>query len=387
MNDGRIGLTWTMRNTSGNLSVPSRDLGAGTSGAVISLAILYSQLGERFLKDAALEGVRWINATSAFEEPRLAGVFVGESGVALALLVAGTLLNEPQFQAKALALARSVSSQPLGSPDLYHGTAGRLLLHLRLWEELGVHDQLVEAERLGSSLIEEADIAEDHSIAWLIPSEYGALASSSWLGMAHGIAGVGYALCRLYETTKNKQILKILLMIADTLKNQAIQLGSSGQEFAWPKAKGEDRPVAPFWCHGATGIGRFFLIADRIGIDYDSRDYAIGAAETVRNAPWLGPTQCHGLAGSIDFLLDVAKQTGQQRFNHDAQHLMRILATYANVTTEGLQWLDRETIPFDHGLMPGCGGIVSCLLRASAPDSIVSLHDLLLDNRVSNDEI
>jgi len=379
--DDRLGRRWVQKGGTGNLSVASRDLGDGTSGAVIALSILYSKLGDCDMKEAALEGIQWLKSGNAFEESMLSGLFVGESGVALALLVVSKLLNEPQLQAEALDLAREISSLPLCSPDLYHGTAGRLLLYLRLWEDLGAVDQLEQAKRLGSALIDEAVIADDRSILWPIPSEYGGLASSSWLGLAHGVAGIGYALCRLYETTRSEQLLGTLLLIVDTLKRRAFRFESGEGGFAWPKADGESWPVAPLWCHGATGIGRFFLTADRVDIGRDCLSYAIGAAESIRTALWLGPTQCHGLAGSIDFLLDVYNRTGQLQFFQDTQRLVQMLTTYARDTTKGLQWLDRESVPYDHGLMSGYGGVGPCLLRADTPDSMVSLHDLLLSHQ------
>jgi len=372
------GLVWRVGRGHGMPALPSRDLGDGTAGAVISLATLYAGLGDERLREAAIAGLQWLDATDdSCPSLGLPGLFVGEAGVSLSFLVAGDLLDRPKYRMRALEMARQVYRYPICSPDLYHGSAGRLLLHLRLWEDLRAPDQLDSAAALGELLTATACNCAPHSIAWPIPPEYGALTERAYLGFAHGISGIGYVLCRLYESTQDDALLDTVDRIAETLIHTAV-LSKSGGGIAWPLTVDEQSPVPPMWCHGACGIGRFFLIADRIGLNCDCLRYVVGAAEAVGMAPWLGPSQCHGLAGSVDFLLDVHERTGEVDTLRDARRLAAVLAANSQLLEDGISWSGRDGVALDHSLWPGYGGIGQCLLRVDGAP-VASLHSLLFD--------
>ena len=81
---------------------------------------------------------------------------------------------------------------------------------------------------------------------------------------------------------------------------------------AWPVVEG-GKPHPPFWCHGATGVGRLLLHATRLGV-FDGVNMLVQVAHAVADgATWSGPTLCHGLAGNADLLIDLARSTGDSR--------------------------------------------------------------------------
>jgi lantibiotic modifying enzyme len=126
-----------------------------------------------------------------------------------------------------------------------------------------------------------------------------------------------------------------------------------------------------FWCHGAAGAGRFFAHAAQLGILPEAEQVAARAARAVAGgARWIGPTQCHGLAGNIEFLLDMAQATGDRSYRAEAQSLARLLEAFASDREGGLMWPSESPLVFTPDYMVGYAGVAACLLRLSAPERL-----------------
>jgi hypothetical protein len=76
----------------------------------------------------------------------LAGVYVGEAGVSVALLRARQVLADDTVIAAASTRGNGMATLPFTSPDLMNGTAGRLRFHLLLCDATG------KAEHLGHAV-------------------------------------------------------------------------------------------------------------------------------------------------------------------------------------------------------------------------------------------
>ncbi len=119
-----------------------------------------------------------------------------------------------------------------------------------------------------------------------------------------------------------------------------------------------------FWCHGAGGIGRFFLHAAQLDVVPDALQFAARAARTVsRAARWAGPTQCHGLAGNIEFLLDMAQATGDPRYWADCEPLARLLVAQVVDEHGAVNWDEDVPDILTPDYMLGYAGVAVCLLR------------------------
>jgi hypothetical protein len=154
-----------------------------------------------------------------------------------------------------------ISSLPLGSPDMFNGTAGRLRFHLLLWDETNEGEHLRHAVEAGEFLLESAEETGDggRAVLWTIPSSYGAPSGPAQLGYAHGAAGIADALLDLFEATEDDRFLSAAQNAGRWLARQAVPvLDDSG--LGWPRIEGKP-PVGAAWCHGATGKGCFFLHA------------------------------------------------------------------------------------------------------------------------------
>ena len=72
---------------------------------------------------------------------------------------------------------------------------------------------------------------------------------------------------------------------------------------------------------------------------------------------------CHGLAGSVEYLLDVSTATGDSAWLERADRLAHLLLAFRD--DEGVWRSDSgEPMPFD--LLTGIAGVAVCLNRLSA---------------------
>lgn len=376
---GRLGdwLHTTVRRAPGRLSWPHHDpaapgtdpgdVAAGTDGVLLALAELVADLDDPRHAALLAEGAEALASVSAGRRRPPPGLYLGAGGTAAALLRAGRVLGDDHLVAAAAERARSIARQPHDSPDLFHGSAGRLRLHLVTWDATGDREQLRAAVSAGEWLLAGGPGGAKGAPRWSMPAGYGDLSGSTYLGYAHGAAGVADALLDLFEATADDRFLTAASDTAAWLHRLALPALDDGTGLTWPAVEG-GAAAGALWCHGATGIGRFFLHATQLGVPGAS-DVALGAAwMAARGARSNGPTQCHGLAGNIELLLDVARVTGHEPWRREARSLARLLDAFAVEREEGLVWMADPPPTVVPGYLLGCAGVAVCLLRLADPE-------------------
>jgi hypothetical protein len=98
-------------------------------------------------------------------------------------------------------------------------------------------------------------------------------------------------------------------------------------------------------------------------------DLVAGAARAVaRGTRWAGPTQCHGLAGNIEFLLDVYQDTSDPAYLREARSLGRLMEVFAGERDGFLVWPSDSPSVVTPDYMVGYAGVAACLLRLADPD-------------------
>jgi lantibiotic modifying enzyme len=91
---------------------------------------------------------------------------------------------------------------------------------------------------------------------------------------------------------------------------------------------------------------------------------AVGAGRTIAaGGSWVGTSQCHGLAGNLEVLIDLAHHTGEPEWLTAARILGENLRSYA--TAEG--WPSDERSFGCPDLMVGEAGVGAALLRLADP--------------------
>jgi hypothetical protein len=347
---------------------PKRDLASGASGIVLTLVEAAQHLAVPGIEATMAEGARWLAAAPPFPGGPHPGLYVGESGVGAALLRTGLALGDHELIEAATRTAALVAGLPHVLPDLYGGSAGRARFHLAMWEATGDRRQLTAAVDAAEHLLAQARPADGLALAWTVPPGHGSESGRPMLGYAHGIAGIGDALLDVYEVTGDDRFAAAGRRVADGLRAQAEACLDDGSGLDWRTAVSGER-VGGFWCHGAGGVGRFLLHAGTVGVMPDGVDLARRAGHTVaRGARWSGPSQCHGLAGNIEFLLDLHAATGDGAFQEAAVDFGRLMVPFARAALRG----PREEVGVrDHhlpSLALGYAGMATALIRLSVPE-------------------
>ncbi|CND70458.1 protein kinase-like protein/extracellular solute-binding protein%2C family 3 [Mycobacterium tuberculosis] len=331
----------------------------GAAGPLGALVRCYELTGDRRLPDAIVRTARWILTRLEDGTPRPAGLYFGTAGAAWAVLDAGLALDDAALVDAALAVADRLPAA-VGSPDITHGTSGIGLTALHLWARTG-HARY--AERAVAAADALAATVEDRSgkLSWSTPAQHDSkLAGRRYYGYAHGIAGVGCFLAACARAAGRADLLALAAAAGENLLDEAAGTRRSAM---WGAGPG-DAPTAPYWCHGAAGIGGFLVRLGEATGDARFTRGAERAARSVLEHRWRAPLgQCHGLAGNGDFLLDMAAFTGDGDYRQAAWRLARIVL--ANRAQRGR----RSVFPDEFGQVSvswgdGMSGILGFLLRA-----------------------
>ncbi|MGH8905235.1 MAG: lanthionine synthetase LanC family protein [Egibacteraceae bacterium] len=363
---GDHGLVWRSTHYLGK-GLVGRDVSSGTAGIVLALAELVGEFQDPAHADVLRRGASALAVFPPLAGDRPSGLYVGDAGVAAALLRAGQVLDDTGFIDAAIRKGRSAANRPVDSPDLFHGAAGRLLVLLLLWDETGDPQILDRAVRIGDELLDLRE-GEPGEARWRIPAGYADLSGRCYLGYAHGAAGIADTLLDLFDVTGEQRYAEAALDAISWIARQAVPTLDDVSGLGWPQVE-NGRLHPPFWCHGATGIGRLLLHAARRGVSSDAPDLLMRTCRSVANgARWSGPTLCHGLTGNVELLLDVAQWTGQRHFLDAADRLMLLANAFVVASDDGCAWISEAPRQITPDYLIGYGGVAITYLRRGVQD-------------------
>jgi hypothetical protein len=361
------GVAWVSPHKTAS-GLRSRDLYVGSGGTLLALAELVARLGEPAHRAVLAEGARWLADAPGPAGAPLAGLYVGEAGVAAALLRAGQVLADDALVAAASSRGAWIATLPFASPDLMNGTAGRLRFHVMLWDETGKPEHLDYAVAAGEQLLATSSETGDGERSWVIPPGYSDLSGTTPLGYGHGAAGIADALLDLYDATRDERYRLGAQEAGRWLAHQAIPVLDDRTGLAWPMSIGGE-PMPAYWCHGAAGIGRLFLHAADLNLLPEADALWTGAARaTAHGARWAGPTQCHGLSGNIEFLIDAYQASGDDTYLTEARSLGQLLMAFRTEDEGLLRWPSDWPWVFGPDYMVGYAGVALALLRLAEPE-------------------
>ncbi len=346
----------------------AHDVNTGASGAILALAEAVDVFDDPVHREVLGQTAHWLAHAERHALQTMPGLYVGDSGVALALLRAGQILDDQSLIDEARKTERTVASMTHSSPDLFNGTAGRLRMHVACWDATGDQDSLDHAKRCGDYILESAERDGNDGIQWTIPPGFDGLSGIAYLGYAHGTAGIADGLLDLFDVTREYRYLEPVLAAARLLEKHAIPVLEDDSGINWPDVLDGELGRA-FWCHGATGVGRFFLRAAELNVYFPGWNLARCAARTIAHGPLgVGPSQCHGLAGNLEFLIDLYQATSENAFLDDAMKLAHLLLTFKTEQDGRLFWFGDSFSTVSPDYMVGYAGVLPTLLRLSDPD-------------------
>ncbi|WP_328946043.1 class IV lanthionine synthetase LanL [Streptomyces sp. NBC_00250] len=309
---------WPVSTTAGEADPCTVQQGA--AGVLAVLTRYWELTGDDRLPELISTAGHWIASRTDLRSPR-PGLHFGGRGTAWALYDAGHAVDDQGLtdHASALALAPQQSTP---HHDITHGSAGSGLAAVHLWHRTGdprfaelvvdAADRLVAAARRDRS-----------GVGWPVPAEAASSEGGTrYLGFAHGTAGIGCFLLAAAGVSGRPEHMDLAVEAGEHVLDCAVLTGEAAQ---WP-ARSADLPTAPYWCHGAAGIGTFLVRLWQATGDERFGDLARRSTYAVtERASRAALAQCHGLAGNGDFLLDMADATGDPVHRTMAEDLARLI--------------------------------------------------------------
>jgi serine/threonine protein kinase len=342
-----------------------RDLYAGSSGPALFLCTLHEATSDqRYLADALGCG-QWLWETTAnyVRQTPMAGLYFGDCGPGLLYLKLYLLTGDDVWAARALDVGRGVSAMPGHSPELLTGEAGTGLYLLAVWRATANQEMLANAGIIVNRLVSSR---EEPGFLWTIPPGHEGLSGQAYLGLSHGSAGIGYLFAEYAAASNDAPTRQECADLARWLLSLAQPCLSSGRGLAWPTTPENGTSQMAYWCHGAAGIARFFLRAHDVTGQAWILEAATKAGHAVaERSAWSGTTQCHGLAGNAELMIDIWQSTRDPHWLLQAQELGENLIAYRG--ERGWPTEYRDTWAPD--LLVGQAGVGAAFLRLAAPSS------------------
>jgi lantibiotic modifying enzyme len=394
----REGLTWPRVPAEGEAAV--LNLYSGTPGVILFLLELYHATGDpRYLEEARagafllqaafLESGDWpLAAGSGPEDPTLRdpGLYTGRAGVAFVLAEVDRANGGGMAESGPPLLFDSIvnAAKPVGSGvawfgddpatasyDIISGSAGIGLTLLHAQETFDFPRGLETAVDAGRYLLEVGRPAEG-GLKWPISESVPSL----YPNFSHGTAGVGYFLARLTEVTGDEVFLDGALQGARYLKAVAT-CRDNGCLIFHHEPDGLDLFYLG-WCHGPPGTARFFRQLAKVTGEAEWEDWVDrgvralelqGIPETRTEGYWNNVSQCCGDAGVGDFLLSLARETGNQEYVSFARRFADHITGEGSEDDAGFRWNQAEhrsmpeLIQAQTGWMQGAAGVGAFFLH------------------------
>lgn len=356
------GTTWTTINYENK---PHHSISAfnGVGGIGFFLAAYYQRHGNPEALTLARGAVDWCANFQGKHHKR--GLHMGQTGAALASLHVATAAGEPVPEF-AFANARTIVSEPPGpETDLLGGAASNGLYLLKLYEHTGDVEWLHGAERCAAWL-EQQMIRDEHGTYCFASTSR---SCPIFLGVAHGISGVAHFLACLTGHAHCERWAGLARELYATIARHA-QPARGGLN--WPPCIDKEGPERCQWSHGAAGIGLTLLSAHRVLGDAQYLDLARQAAEATfgygdfRN----NYTQCTGLSGSGELLLEMHRATGEPLWHDRALDFALQSLRYRETPPEGDAWPTDAPGLYSADFDYGASGLGHFLLRVTAQNHI-----------------
>jgi lantibiotic biosynthesis protein len=382
---------------------------AGASGIALFLGEFHRLTGDAAARQTALGAIRHARARRdelTVEAPF--GFHVGPVGLAWALVRLARALGAPELAPAGVDLLRPMAGRRADDQvlDVIGGAAGAIPALLLMHEQTGVPFLVKLACALGERLLATANRGP---AGWSWPLMH-PWVSRNPSGLAHGAAGVGWALVELFAATGSGRFRyaaeqafryeRALFVPAECnwldvrclAPTDYVEVGREGPtgrsavsgdlpglRAAWMDGRLQLAPRSRgmvAWCHGAPGIGltrlRAFELLRSPRYRREAR-FALRstAADLAGGHPGADLSLCHGLGGSLELLLQATARLAEPGW--------RILAEQ---TARDIMGRHPRGVPWPSGtpagtptpdLMVGEAGVGLLFLRLHDPTGVPSV--------------
>jgi lantibiotic modifying enzyme len=330
------------------------ELYGGTSGIALFLGRLHAATGERIFRLTALGALRHALAGVAdIPGPQRHGLYTGVPGVAYAAQCLGE--HEQAFRL----MKELAADEPMPeSVDLIGGSAGVIAASLALHRGSKEGFLLDLAARHGQWLVDRGVRSAD-GLSW----DTGlASAKRNMTGLAHGAAGIAWALLELFQVTGEQEFRSA------SEDGFRYERNCFTEERGWPDFRSEPLEYHAWWCHGAAGIGLSRLRAWQVLGHETYRNEAEAALELTERKlaePDFNYSLCHGKSGDAELFLYASEVLGGDAYRAIAER----------AATEGMERYEKKRMPWPSGLWNGADTPGLMLGEAGIGYFYLRLHD------------
>ena len=349
------------------------DLYGGSSGIALFLAELYAVTGDEVFRRTAMGAIGHALGRASAESAAGAGLYDGRLGIAMAAARMGSVLGEAQLLEQAAAVAKCPPASTEGGFDLISGRAGSAVALLVLSKVLEDQSLLEYAVRLADELLDTA-VKDASCYTW---SRIDSVSKRPLTGLAHGAAGIGYALGEMFDVTGKHRFARAAEFAFGYEREHFDPEAQNWPDFRHERGRRRrlgPRAFANQWCHGAPGITLSRLRAYRLRNDETCRTEAVAGIATT--ADWVSTnltrqsanySLCHGLAGNAEALLGAEEALGHEWAKERALALRAADEGIERFGAPNRPWPCGTRQGVTPGLMVGLAGIGHFYLRLHDP--------------------
>lgn len=338
-----------------------RSASRGVAGPLYTLAKLHRYgFAAAGTADEAGVAVDWLLDHRATPDDQMVGLHFGEAGVAVAIaeaVAAGLVETGPWLDP----YMREALTGPIDWPDLTHGAAGQGFAAYMCADLLGKPDLADLAKRCADYLLA---VQEDDG-SWVLPKGVPAMEGARYTGFAHGVAGMVAFLAYHARRTGDGTSAEAAIRGGEWLLLEA-RSGRAAASLWWPLNTSTDEAWS-WWCHGGPGISLGLLALFELTQD---ETWSAAVRACLRAHPvhvrYANMSQCHGLSGLGDILLEAHRVLGEEEWLERASALGAALAGLAGASADGTSWLVENPYRPTPDLMIGTSGVIHFLARLTA---------------------
>ena len=256
------------------------------------------------------------------------GLYVGSSGVALTLLELGK-----RSEAEALMAVAARSPILFENADMFYGAAGWGLANLSFFTQLGDEKYLDHAAEAYAQIKPKLQRAKGGYCYENTDAIYH--------GLAHGAAGIGYFLLRLYRVTGQEEHLDVARGLLDFEIASAEEDERGHVVF---RRSVNERLYYPYWRIGGAGIGS---VALRYHAELGDERYLQMARRIARHLErgyTVFPTNFSGMAGIGNFFVDMYCRTKEDGYLEEARRFVDRVMLFALEKPSGIVFPGEELV-------------------------------------------
>ncbi|GAA5530717.1 type 2 lanthipeptide synthetase LanM family protein [Herpetosiphon gulosus] len=369
-------ITWIGLTQQLELQMVGLDFYDGLPGIIYFLAYLGAISGVERYTQAAERALQTLELLLEQQQATLTdvGAFVGWGGLSYLYWHLASLWQKPALLNKAETWLARIPQLLVNDTtfDLMAGAAGSLLVGLRIYAHTPSSELYASLLACGDHLLASSQ-AEAIGRSWqtITDAEQPALG-----GLAHGTAGIAWALIELAQLTNDQRYRACGLQALAYDNSLFVAEQQNWRDIRTAKTKGNQQTddlvlCMAAWCHGASGIGISRLgmaqCLDDATIDHDLQQ---ALSTTLKQGFGMNHSLCHGDFGNLALIQAAAKHYADQQLQAQAQTLASEI--FASIQRGGYRCgVQYGAQP--PGLMTGIAGIGYGLLQQAAPACVPSV--------------